>query len=163
MTDELRRDTTGAGVHLEREYDATPEELWECWTDPLRLARWLGQPEAALLGATDPVRMVMGDAEDQWVRVSVLQADRPRTLTLAWDFTGTTGTRLHVELVPLGPGRTRLVLDHEGLGASATGYGAGWQAYLEGGLLRETGVPVTSTWDQRFEQVLPVWRQREAR
>jgi uncharacterized protein YndB with AHSA1/START domain len=161
VTDELRRDTTG-GVHLEREYDATPEELWECWTDPLRLARWLGRPEAALLGATDSVRMVMGDGDDQWVAIRVLQADPPRTLSLAWEFPGTTGTRLRVELVPLGPGRTRVVLDHEGLGASATGYGAGWQAYLEGGLLRETGVAVTSTWDQRFEQVLPVWRQRAA-
>jgi uncharacterized protein YndB with AHSA1/START domain len=162
VSDELRPSHNGLCVHLEREYDATPQELWECWTDPVRLGRWLGQPDAPVLAATDAVRMVMGDGEDQWVRVRVLEADEPRTLTLAWEFPGVSGSRLRVELVALGPRRTRVVLDHDGLGSSPTGYGAGWQAYLEGGLLRETGGTVESDWEQRFTAALPAWRQRAA-
>lgn len=163
MTDELRPSQTGLRVHLEREYDATPEELWDCWTDPVRLARWLGRPDRALLGATDPVLMVMGDGDDQWVRVRVLAADEPRALTLEWEFPGVSGSRLSVELIALGPGRTRVVLDHDGLGASSTGYGAGWQAYLEGGLRRETsGADGEPDWEQRFTRALPAWRERAA-
>jgi uncharacterized protein YndB with AHSA1/START domain len=128
----------------------------------VRLARWLGQPDGPVLGTADPVRMVMGDADDQWVRVQVLEADPPRRLTLAWEFPGGTGTQLRVELVAVGPQRTRLVLDHDGLGTSATGYGAGWQAYLEGGLMRETGQTVDPAWQPRFERALPIWRHRAA-
>jgi uncharacterized protein YndB with AHSA1/START domain len=162
MSDEIRRSGTTLAVHLEREYDATAEELWECWTDPTRLARWLGQPDGPVLGATEPARMVMGDGEDQWVRIQVLEADPPKTLSFVWEFPGETDTRLRIELVVVGPRRTRLVLDHDGLGDSSTGYGAGWQAYLEGGLLRETGSTVDSAWEHRFEEALPTWRDRAA-
>jgi uncharacterized protein YndB with AHSA1/START domain len=149
-------------VHLERDYDATAEELWLCWTDPRRLARWLGRPDGPLLGATEPVLLVLGDEADQWVRVRVLAAEPPRTLTVAWDFPDETASRLRIDLMDIGPGRTRLILSHSSLGVSSTGYGAGWQAYLEGELLRETGVAVDTTWEQRFEQALPVWRERAA-
>jgi uncharacterized protein YndB with AHSA1/START domain len=163
MTDELRPSQTGFCVHIEREYDASPEELWDCWTDPVRLARWLGRPDGPLLGAADPVLMDMGDGDDQWVRVRILVADEPRMLTLQWEFPGVSSSRLRVELIALGPGRTRMVLDHDGLGASSTGYGAGWQAYLDGGLLRETGGAIEEAdWERRFAQALPAWRERAA-
>jgi len=162
VSDELRRDGAALGVHLERDYHGTPEELWQCWTDPLRLARWLGIPAGPLLSGADPVRMVMGAGEDQWVEVRVLAADQPRTLKLAWDFPGQTGTELTVELIPLSHGRTRVVVDHDRLGGSATGYGAGWQAFLEGGLRRETGGRADTAWEHRFTEALPAWRDRAA-
>ena len=50
----------------------------------------------------------------------------------------------------------------DGLGESATGYGAGWQAYLEGGLLRETGGRAEPSWEHRLQEALPAWRERAA-
>lgn len=162
MNDELSRNGSAVGVHLERDYDGTPDELWQCWTDPERLMRWLGKPAQALLAAAGTVRLILGDGEDQWADVRVLAADRPRMLKLEWDFPGQSGTELTVEFVALSPGRTRVVVNHDGLGESATGYGAGWQAYLEGGLRRETGDGVESVWEERFAAALPDWRIRAA-
>lgn len=157
MTDELR--APGA-VHLEREYRATPDQLWDAWTDPERLARWLGTPAGPLLGATAPVRMVFGGDEDQWADLRVRTADRPKLLELAWDFPGVTSAVLRVEFHAVDDTHTRVVVDHTGLGASAVGYGAGWQAYLDGGLAGLFGAPADADWDELFARHLPVWRQR---
>jgi uncharacterized protein YndB with AHSA1/START domain len=148
-------------VHLEREYDATAEQLWRAWTDPGRLARWLGSVSGPLLGADRPVRMAMGDEDDQWVDLQVLTADEPRLIELAWDFAGQVGSRLRVELVVVSPGRTRVVLDHVGLGDAATPYGAGWEAYLDGALPAELAGRVDPlSWADRFAAALPSWRER---
>jgi uncharacterized protein YndB with AHSA1/START domain len=162
MVDELRARGDDRFVHLEREYDATPEELWAAWTEPARLARWLGTPTGALLGATEPVRISMGDDADQEVEVEVLSADPPRLLELAWRFPGVTDSRLRVELVPVTASRTRVVVDHGGLGDSTTGYGAGWQAFLDGNLASTLGDAASAAWDERFAEALPVWRERAA-
>lgn len=162
MTDEIRTVGTTRSVHLERDYQASPVELWQAWTDPSRMARWLGVPAGPLLDAAAPVRIVMGDGAEEWVEVHVLTADPPHLLELRWDFPSQADTRLRVELRALNPNLTRLVLDHYGLGSSATGYGAGWQAYLEGGLARELGGEVDTSWEQRFARALPSWQQRSA-
>lgn len=147
-------------VHLERDYRATPEQLWTAWTDPESLARWLGTPAGPLLTATTPVRMIMGDDEDQWVDIQVVTAEPPRLLELTWDFPGLTGSRLRVEFKVIDTDRTRVIVDHNNLGTSATGYGAGWQAYLEGALAAHFGEPIKETWDELFARNLPQWRER---
>jgi uncharacterized protein YndB with AHSA1/START domain len=75
----------------------------------------------------------MGDADDQWVDVRVLTADRPNLLELAWDFPGESSTVLRVRFEAIDADRTRLVLDHN-----------------------------NSTWEQRFDEYLPAWRERAA-
>jgi uncharacterized protein YndB with AHSA1/START domain len=163
MADELRPAGADRIVHLEREYDATPDELWRAWTEPERLARWLGTPSGPVLAAERaPVRIAMGDAPDQWVEVEVVVADAPRLLESRWAFEGVAGSRLRVELVPLPTGATRLVLDHGGLGASTVGYGAGWQAFLDARLPEALGGPPGGSWDEEFERALPLWRERAA-
>jgi len=147
-------------LHLERDYRATPDQLWDAWTNPERLARWLGTPAGPLLDAAGPVRMIMGDGDDQWVDVRVVTAERPRLLELNWDFPGQSGSTLRVEFRAVDAERTRVVVDHHGLGASATGYGAGWQAYLDGGLAAYFGEPVDADWDELFARNLPLWRER---
>jgi uncharacterized protein YndB with AHSA1/START domain len=160
VTDEFRSDET---VHLEREYAATPDEVWDAWTNPERLARWLGAPSAPVLGAAAPVRLNLGDGADEWADVTVIAVDPPRLLELSWAFEGESGSVLRVEIEPVDADRTRVLVEHRGLGSSVVGYGAGWQAYLDGGLAQELGehVPVTK-WDKLFEQALPVWRERAA-
>ena len=158
MPDEFRSDAT---VQLERDYAATPDEVWDAWTSPERLARWLGKPAGPVLDAVGPVRLILGDGADEWADVTVIAADRPRLLELSWAFEGEAGSVLRVEIEPIDATRTRLVVEHRGLGSSAVGYGAGWQAYLDGALAAELGQAVeTSDWDVGFEQALPIWRER---
>jgi uncharacterized protein YndB with AHSA1/START domain len=162
VPDHLHRDGSVRGAHLERDYNGTPAELWQCWTDPKRLARWLGALAGPLLPAGGPVRLVLGDDPGQWADVRVLAAAPPHLLTLAWDIPGQPGTVLTVAFTAVAPGRTRVVVDHRGLGPAATGYGAGWQAYLDGGLRLETGEKAGASWEHLFEAALPGWRDRAA-
>jgi uncharacterized protein YndB with AHSA1/START domain len=162
MNDEISVAGDTRAIHLEREYQGTPDELWDAWTSPERLARWLGTPAGPLLDTTEPVRLDMGPGDDEWVDVRVVTADRPNLLELAWAFPGESGTMLRVRFVALDAERTRLVLDHSGFTTASTGYGAGWQAYLEGELARELGGNLDSTWEDRFGEALPVWRERAA-
>lgn len=160
MTDEFRADGT---VRLDREYEATPDEVWDAWTSPERLARWLGTLAGPILGASGAVRLVLGDGADEWADVSVVAADPPRLLELSWAFERGSRSVLRVEIEPVDSARTRVLVEHRGLGSSAVGYGAGWQAYLDGELPRELGADVApSGWDEQFDQALPVWRERAA-
>ncbi len=158
MTDEFRADGT---VRLEREYAATSDDVWDAWTAPERLARWLGTPAGPILGGSGPVRLTLGDGAGEWADVAVMAADRPRLLELSWQFEGVAGSVLRVEIEALDAAHTRLVLEHRGLGSSTVGYGAGWEAYLGGELVHELGGPAPATlWDERFEESLPRWRER---
>lgn len=161
MTDELRSSGDRRSVHLERDYDTTPLDLWQAWTNPDRLARWLGTPAGPIVGTTGPVRISMGANENDWVDVAVVAADPPRLLQLSWEFTGEAAGRLRVQLVPITQNRTRLILDHDGLDASSTGYGAGWQAFLEGPLAALFGEPDDQAWTVRFDRALPDWRAKK--
>lgn len=116
-------------MHLERTFDAPTERGWLTWTDPARLRRWLGAVEegAAGEGATFVIRMDI----DATATCFVTAWSPPRLLELTWDYTGEGRSRLQVELTAQGD-RTVLRLDHGQLPAdSATGYGAGWQLYLD--------------------------------
>ncbi|MDQ2750359.1 MAG: SRPBCC domain-containing protein [Pseudonocardiales bacterium] len=160
MPDQFRSDAT---VCLQREYSATPDEVWDAWTSPERLARWLGTPAGPVLGSPGPIRLRLGDGEDEWADVCVLRADPPRLLELTWTFVGAASSLLRVAIEPIDGTRTGLRVEHHGLGSAAVGYGAGWQAYLDGELAAELGQAVEgSGWDVRFERALPVWRERAA-
>ncbi len=162
MTDELRSSGASRAVHLERDYRTTPEELWQAWTSPERLARWLGTPAGPILHANGPTRITMGDAADDWVDVEVLHAEPPYLLELSWEFAGEPAGVLRVELVAAGDGRTRLILDHDGLHESSTGYGAGWQAFLDGPLSALFSPDAVGDWATLFDSAMPDWRARAA-
>src|SRR5262245_31687658 len=87
----------------------------------------------------------------------VLVFDPPRTLEHEWHFEGETTSVVRYDLLPVGEG-TRLTFTHRDLGAPfATGYPAGWHAYLDrlGALLDGTEVP---DWDARLEIVRDAYR-----
>ena len=162
MTDRLQASGDTRAVHLERTYPTSPEELWTAWTDPDRLARWLGTPAGPLLDAVTPVRLSMGEDELDWVDLTVVRADAPRMLELRWEFAGEPAGLLRVQLTPLSEHSTLLVLDHQGLADSSTGYGAGWQAFLDGPLAELFGGNAAGDWNELFERAMPVWRDRTA-
>jgi uncharacterized protein YndB with AHSA1/START domain len=109
------------------------------------------------------VRLTFGDGAEEWTDVQVQQWEPQRLLQLSWSFPGVTGSTLRVELEPLPNGRTRLIIDHTGLGDSAVGYGAGWTAYLDSLAAELRGGDGRARWDERFAAALPDWRARASR
>ncbi|MGO0574983.1 SRPBCC domain-containing protein [Ornithinimicrobium panacihumi] len=116
-------------IVLERDYDATPEEVWACWTEPDRLGRWLGridrQPE---VGGT--VRMEMAPDGEAAHDVTLLDCEPPTSLTVRWGGFGEGESEVRLGLTEVEDG-TRLRLEHSGLRArGAWSYGAGWGEVL---------------------------------
>jgi uncharacterized protein YndB with AHSA1/START domain len=152
---------TNPSIHLERDYSASPEELWCAWTEPNQLARWLCTSAAPFLTVNGRVRLMLGDGEDQWVDVRVLVAEPPHRLELAWNFAGDINSLLRVRIDRVSDSKSRVTVDHTGLGKATIGYGAGWQAYLEM-LASQYGATTAKTWDELFDEFLPTWRARAA-
>lgn len=160
MADELRSDGGQPYLHLERDYEADAQQVWDCWTDPERLARWLGTLGEPL--SAGPTRLTLGDGADDWADIAVLRAEEPTLLELRWTFVDGGDSVLRVEISSISAGRTRLTVEHRGLGDSTVGYGAGWQAYLAR-LAAELRMVEPPAWDAEFAAALPGWRARAQR
>ncbi|QNE35002.1 SRPBCC domain-containing protein [Leifsonia shinshuensis] len=137
---ELALDGPRRSVTVEREYPATPAELWAALTEPERLARWIGRYE----GTPDGFRLAMGGPDaDAVVDGRVLTCEPERRLLVTWRFTGDgqveAPTELEAVIEPAGEGRVLLTLTHRRVQAvTAAVYGAGWQDVLTH-LARELG------------------------
>ncbi|HEY7208371.1 MAG TPA: SRPBCC family protein [Gaiellaceae bacterium] len=154
----LRKDGERRGLRFERFLAAPPDEVWSALTDPERLARWLA-PASIELRPGGAVSIDFG--EGQAVVGMVLACEPPLLLEYEWRFSGEGESIVRFELSAHGDG-TALLLDHRLLGAEqATGYGAGWHAHLDllGDELTGRSGP---GWDERFEQLLPAYRERAA-
>ncbi len=66
-------------VLVERTLDATTREVWDAWTRPEQLARWLGAAEGPLDQTGNVVRMAMAAAE---LPDDFSAADNPVTFTV---------------------------------------------------------------------------------
>ncbi|MHB8468868.1 MAG: SRPBCC family protein [Gaiellaceae bacterium] len=150
----LRADGDRRAIHFERYYDAPPPEVWALLTEPAALARWLA-PAAIANGA---VRI---DFEGGAVVTgAVLTWEPPHVLEYEWRFAGEEESVVRFELSPDGDG-TLLVLDHRRLGVDqATGYGAGWHAYLDA--LGDELCGGSGSWGERFAALLPRYRELAA-
>jgi len=161
----VRRDGDFGAVRFTRHYPVPPEQLWAAWTEPDRIARWLG---AEVVGgpveAGSSLRLVWpGDPEgaDNQVDLAVRELRPPELLEWEWTIAGEPPTVLRVDFVAAGGG-TDLVLDHRGLPLRQyAGLGAGWDAYLSS-LAAVVGAGVEVDWDSRFLALLPAYRERVA-
>jgi uncharacterized protein YndB with AHSA1/START domain len=108
---------------LERIYDASPEEVWQAWTNPQALIRWFGpeQTQAVLradldvkIGGRYHIAFVTDDGEQHDVGGVYREVERPRRLvfTWAWRSTPERESLVSILLEPSGPG-TRLIFRHE--------------------------------------------------
>jgi uncharacterized protein YndB with AHSA1/START domain len=159
MTGVLRADGERRSVRFERRYGATQAELWSALTEPEQLRGWLAEATfEPREGGSVEVRFGARDAET--VRGRVLKFDPPRLLEYEWHWPGEDESVVRFELVPESDG-TLLVLDHRRLPVeAAAGYSAGWHAHLD--KLESLFGGVQTSWDERFAQLLPTYRQRAA-
>lgn len=136
-----------ADVSLRREYvlEASPQDVFDAWTDPAALLQWWcpGPAHAthAVLdvrpGGRYEIRMTAGPrGEPQVVSGEYVAVEPPHRLVMTWHASGTPHDNgepslLSIELQPHAQG-TRLLLLHERLPAgSETSYGGGWAAVLQ--------------------------------
>ncbi len=150
----VRRDGDFGAVRFERVYAFSPAELWDAWTSPARIERWLG---ASLVGALEPggsARLVWGDDPDSQVELVVNELKPPELLEWQWTINGEPPTLLRVELTPR-PDGTLLVLDHSRLPATQfAGLSAGWHDFLD---VLGSGEP---SGEDRWRELLPSYRTK---
>jgi uncharacterized protein YndB with AHSA1/START domain len=138
----LHDDTTGPIVQIRRRLRAGPEQVFDLWTKPDLMVRWMSPyPGAVDCQATcDPrpggaFSLVMSSKESsREVSGTFLQVDRPRKLVFTWigPLTNHVNTLVTVELTPQGD-ETDLVLTHERLPTPRIhqGHTIGWGNILD--------------------------------
>jgi uncharacterized protein YndB with AHSA1/START domain len=136
-----------ATFRLERSFAASPEDVFDAWTNPKVLERWWtvqssdGSPKCDVdlrVGGRYVLRMRDDDGELHIVGGEYREVDRPRRLVYTWRWEGDGGLHPgHVSVVTVefraDGDVTTVVLEHSGLASeqSRTRHGAGWQTVLE--------------------------------
>jgi uncharacterized protein YndB with AHSA1/START domain len=150
----VRRDGEFGAVRFERLYAAAPAELWEAWTSPARIRRWLGATLDGDLTVGGTARLIWGDDPDAQVELVVRAMTPPQRLEWQWTINGEPPTLLRVELTPA-PGGTLLVLDHSRLPAGQfPGLSAGWHDFLD---VLGSGLP---SGEDRWRELLPAYQDK---
>jgi uncharacterized protein YndB with AHSA1/START domain len=127
-----------AGLAIERTYDASPQEVWQAWTDPQALMRWFGPEDTgSMLGADLDVReggryrirFTTTDGEHHEVGGEYREVQPPHKLVFTWSWRSTPERESLVTLLfqPAGAG-THLVFRHERFfdEAARQGHARGW-------------------------------------
>jgi uncharacterized protein YndB with AHSA1/START domain len=138
----VRGDTTGPIVLIRRRVRAGAEEIFDLWTKPDLMVRWMSPfPGAVDCKASCDLRpggayslvMLSGNSSRE-VSGTYVEIDRPRRLVFTWTgpLTNNAMTLVTVELTPRGD-ETDLVLTHERLPTSAIveGHTKGWGHILD--------------------------------
>jgi uncharacterized protein YndB with AHSA1/START domain len=139
-------------LRIVRVISASPEEIFDAWTDAASLAVWMapGAVERSVVSVDPRVggrfRIVMkGPDCDHEHTGEYLVLERPRRLVFTWTSAATQGraTTVSVELVARGPDETELTLLHEGLPdeTAAERHRSGW-----GDILRKLEADVSERW-----------------
>ena len=135
-------DTPGPIVQLRRRVRASAEQIFDLWTKPELMVRWMSPfPGAVDCKARSDLRpggafsLVMSSAGSiREVSGTYVQVDRPRKLVFTWigPLTNNVTTLVTVELTPRGD-ETDLVLTHERLPTQAIheGHTRGWGNILD--------------------------------
>jgi uncharacterized protein YndB with AHSA1/START domain len=123
---------TAEPVRASIRIDAAPERVWEFFTQPEAMIRWMGE-YAAL--APRPGGEFTVNIKGTPVRGHYLELDPPHRLVVSWGYAGSEelppdASTVEVRLVRDGTG-TRVHLEHRDLPAQEEpGYAKGWTHYL---------------------------------
>jgi uncharacterized protein YndB with AHSA1/START domain len=138
----VRDEATGGIVQLRRRVSAGAEEIFDLWTKPDLMVRWLSPfPGAVDCKASCDLRpggafslVMSSQGSIREVSGTYVQIDRPRKLVFTWmgPLTNNVMTLVTVEFTPDGD-ETDLVLTHERLPTSAIveGHTRGWGHILD--------------------------------
>ena len=138
----VRDDATGPIVQIRRRVRASAEEIFDLWTKPDLMVRWMSPSPGAVdckascdLRAGGAFSLVMSSEEtSREVSGTYVQIDRPRKLVFTWigPLTNNVNTLVTLELNPRGD-ETDLVLTHERLPTQAIheGHTKGWGNILD--------------------------------
>jgi uncharacterized protein YndB with AHSA1/START domain len=136
-------DGSGYVVRIERTFAASAEEVFDAWTSPEVMRRWLhvGQdwqtPEAETdLREGGEVRIVMRrpDGRESGARGRYVSIDRPRRLVMTWTFDVEPGNEQLIELTfSEADGSTTVVLLNTGIATDGlrANQDVGWRGCLE--------------------------------
>lgn len=126
---------------IQRRLPVTPEQVFDAFTDPARLARWFAPMNDwqtvvheldAREGGRYRVDMVPPEGEPNRLRGRYLELRRPNLLLFTWQWDGSPEeTLVRIELQPV-RGGCEIVLTHEKFLSpeSKAQHGQGWQACL---------------------------------
>jgi len=155
----LRQDGTRHAVRLERQYDATPDEIWAILVEPQHVQNWLAQMEIEPHVGGRITFDWNGDNQDEGV---VRAFEPPRLFEYTWTRNGESVIRF--ELRPDGDG-TLLTLDHSRTSLDqAVQVGAGWHSHLDAIEALLAGSPTTrDAWTARYEELRPAYDEQAAR
>jgi uncharacterized protein YndB with AHSA1/START domain len=136
-----------ATFRTERSFSASPEEVFDAWTNPEVLRRWWMRDSSwsspgcevdLRVGGRYVLRMRDADGELHVVGGEYREVDRPRRLVYTWRWEGDGGPNPgHVSIVTVefhaAGDATTVVLEHSGLPSqeSRTRHGAGWGSVLQ--------------------------------
>jgi uncharacterized protein YndB with AHSA1/START domain len=136
-----------AAFRAERSFAATPEEVFDAWTNPVVLQRWWaaaptwtspGCEVDLRVGGRYLLRMHDDEGRPHVVGGEYREIARPDRLVYTWCWQGEGGPHPgHVSLVTVEfraeGAMTTVVLEHSGLASeqSREGHGAGWNATLD--------------------------------
>jgi uncharacterized protein YndB with AHSA1/START domain len=128
-------------IRLVRVLPASPEEVFDAWTDAKSVREWMCPGAISEAVATLDVRIngrftivMKSPAGDHAHTGQYLAVDRPRRLVFTWISSVVHGrtTRVTIELEPHGAGETRLTLVHEHLpdAEASASHENGWSQIL---------------------------------
>lgn len=156
---ETLRQITGApgnrSVVMERYYDFAIEAVWDAWTNPDRLARWLGNVSGDLRPGGE---IVLAMGPDEKVPCEIAACEAPRRLTVLWRYPGEPESAAELRLTPDGGG-TVLRLEHARLPQDlSAGYGHGWEDFLDRlGVFLAGADPESVSWARSQDVLRPLW------
>ncbi|MGI8414633.1 MAG: SRPBCC domain-containing protein [Nakamurella sp.] len=120
-------------IEMNRDYGYPIDDVWSAWTDPPRLARWLGEPRGELrIGGI--VELVMSPPDGDIAQLEILTCQAPQALSATWTGSWDTAeptSEVRISLQSTSADSTTLSLEHLLLDrGAAIGYGAGWEEFL---------------------------------
>jgi uncharacterized protein YndB with AHSA1/START domain len=152
----VRQTGRSRGVGLRRRYDTTMEDMWEAWTSPDRLRRWLGEVSGDLAeGGTVLLNMAGGEP----ATCTIIRCDAPHRLVATWSDAEVSETAVELRLRRDGD-RTLVELEHLGFDAAAMGrvFGEGWEDFLFRLGQHVAGMePWSRTWEDVRATLDPYW------
>ncbi len=134
----------GLRLVVRRRILATPERLFDAWTDPQQLLRWWGPGSVECVGAEVDLRVSgryrignrFPDGRVAWISGEFLSIDRPRELVYTWrlDAPAESGSERVSVRFEARDGATDVIVTHERVrdDAARRGHEQGWIGCLDG-------------------------------